>query len=161
MITDNYRIAVVETRLDHLEKDLTSTHQLLYRVIYSLLGLIGVLVGKESLQAALHNTPWIEHLQFALTVYSIAGLALFLLVRGLTRPERGSLIIVSGLLFLGTAFLRVDAGFIVNSSLSQMSYSVPFMIGGLVLLVSSVYDWLVWLVTKDTKLEEVKTGEAK
>lgn len=137
------RVARLEANQTAIEKIMDSHQATLSRLIFALMGLIVVLVGKETAVSALKlGTPLMAYIQAVLISYTLGGLALFFLGRALQVKHFQPATFVTGLLFLFAALVRVSVGFenVTNESLQVVA--LFFAAGGVLSLGNTVHWWM-------------------
>lgn len=132
------RVTRVESRTEVFETIIQSHQQLLNKLIWGLMVLIGGLVGKETLVGIgkINSTP-MEYIQLGLTGYLFGGLSFHLIFRALQDKNISKLALISGVMVLITAFLRIDQGFSIITNKSNILVTVPFVIAGVLALIAA------------------------
>ncbi len=133
--TEN-RLTKLEVICDSVKEDLQSNRQLTTKVVYSLIGLVAVLSGKEALVGAMgHSTP-LTLAHFAMAGLTYGGLAIYLLIRSYEKPlTAGNFIMWSGFAVLASLLLRIDAGFSLEHHSLTLSFGICFLISAVLFML--------------------------
>jgi len=148
MIDHDYRLRELErqtseikAKVSALDAIVASQSQLISRIAWGLMVLVGVLAGKEGILSALRGgSPVTDYLFFAMICFIYATLTGYLLFQAIIHTSSFVIVLAAGTMLLA-AYLRIALG--IDSPLTPVDLiiSIIVLITGTLALGRQIYQW--------------------